>query len=416
MTTAKKAKAEKKENTDNVVDAEFTPAKTAKKSTALVPVQRTEPDQLIRLAVEKDLDVEKLEKLLQLQERWQKEQARIAFFEALAHFQSIVPEIPKSKNVTYRTEKGTTSYNYAPLGEIDKTIKEAMKECGLSKRWEFKTQDGCIECTCVVSHSAGHSERTTMVAGFDTSGGKNSIQSRGSAMTYLQRYTFIGAVGISTADEDNDGNSDDDDQRERERPEPRRQSSDKPAEQSQKPKGEQVDRQAMLETYRTVIDKLKAVGYDTASNVAGYASQNGFGPVKKLGDIPTDKLKGLTDHLKAELLKATAKPAAKAEPKPEPSEDPEDEESDSAEDGDVKLTHKLPLKAQWKAMATMCEALKDHHAYRSNGELLTRINGILGLDDPNDYLTDIADVDKADVGKVMNALSAELVEAKKGKK
>ena len=38
----------------------------------------------------------------------------------------------------------------------------------------------------------------------DTSGKKNEIQSRGSTITYLQRYTLIGALGLTTADEDID--------------------------------------------------------------------------------------------------------------------------------------------------------------------------------------------------------------------
>ena len=38
----------------------------------------------------------------------------------------------------------------------------------------------------------------------DTSGSKNSIQSRGSAVSYLQRYSLVGALGLTTADEDMD--------------------------------------------------------------------------------------------------------------------------------------------------------------------------------------------------------------------
>jgi hypothetical protein len=44
-----------------------------------------------------------------------------------------------------------------------------------------------------------------MEAGKDMSGGKNDIQQIGSTQTYLQRYTLIGGLGLSTADEDNDG-------------------------------------------------------------------------------------------------------------------------------------------------------------------------------------------------------------------
>ena len=42
----------------------------------------------------------------------------------------------------------------------------------------------------------------------DTSGKKNTIQAQGSSVTYLQRYSLIGALGLTTADEDIDGRVD----------------------------------------------------------------------------------------------------------------------------------------------------------------------------------------------------------------
>ena len=160
-----------------------------------------DPSQLLALAVQKDLDLDKLERLMELQERWQKQQAKEAFFAALAKFQSIVPRIPKRKS--------GHNYKYAPLEDIDETIRPAMLECGLTKRWEIAGIDGDetgrgIIVTCVVTHVAGHSERTTLSGLPDTSGSKNEIQARGSTVTYLQRYTLIGALGLSTADEDID--------------------------------------------------------------------------------------------------------------------------------------------------------------------------------------------------------------------
>jgi hypothetical protein len=44
-----------------------------------------------------------------------------------------------------------------------------------------------------------------MSAAADTTGSKNPIQARGSAIEYLKRYTLIGSLGLSTADSDIDG-------------------------------------------------------------------------------------------------------------------------------------------------------------------------------------------------------------------
>src|SRR5690606_35194749 len=59
--------------------------------------------------------------------------------------------------------------------------------------------------TCVITHELGHSERTTLSAAPDESGGKNSIQAVGSTVTYLQRYTLMAATGLAAKDMDDDG-------------------------------------------------------------------------------------------------------------------------------------------------------------------------------------------------------------------
>lgn len=165
-----------------------------------------EPSGLIALAIQKDIDIEKLERLLALKERHDAQVANKSFIAAMSNFQQQVPEIPKSKQVGYTNRSGgSTSYKYAELGAIDEVIKSAMAANGLSKRWEITEEGDKIICTCIISHVDGHKERTTMSSVKDASGGKNDIQSKASAITYLQRYTLIGALGITTASEDNDG-------------------------------------------------------------------------------------------------------------------------------------------------------------------------------------------------------------------
>ncbi len=164
-------------------------------------MESTNPSALLQLAVQQNLDIEKLEKLMQLQERWQAGIYRKDFLNAISTFQFQCPPLEKSKKVAF----GTTKYSYTPLGEIAATIKKPMSDNGLSHRWEIDEQADKIICTCIISHINGHSEKTAMSALKDSSGGKNEIQQRGSSITYLQRYTLIAALGISTADEDIDG-------------------------------------------------------------------------------------------------------------------------------------------------------------------------------------------------------------------
>ncbi len=179
--------------------------KSRKKNDA-VAIQPATPSELLALAVSKDLDIDKLAKLMELQEAWNKEQARKAFFSALSDFQLACPDIRKSKRVHFETRSGPpTEYYFAPLADIDRQIKQPLKDCGLTKRWEIEDDKEVIKVTCIITHLDGHSERTSMTATADNSGGKNAIQARASAIQYMQRYTLTNALGITTADTDMDG-------------------------------------------------------------------------------------------------------------------------------------------------------------------------------------------------------------------
>lgn len=163
------------------------------------------PASFIEMAIKNNAGVDALEKLMTLQERWEKNRASKLYLEAMTKFQSECPPIPKTKKVAFKEVK----YRFAPLDVIATTIQPSLRDAGLSYRWEFAEEEGKITCYCVVSHIAGHSEKSRMSADKDMSGAKNDIQSIGSARTYLQRYTLISALGLTTTDEDMDGVSND---------------------------------------------------------------------------------------------------------------------------------------------------------------------------------------------------------------
>lgn len=174
------------------------------KTAESLPVQTT-PDQLLALAVNNNLDIEKLERLLAMKERWDKVQAEKAFTQALTDFQEECPDLRKTKKVSFDTRTGQTEYHFAPLGDIDRQIKPLLKKHGFSKTWKINDAAGKIKVACIIKHVAGHSETTEMEADADTSGSKNPIQAKGSTVEYLKRYTLIGALGLTTADQDIDG-------------------------------------------------------------------------------------------------------------------------------------------------------------------------------------------------------------------
>lgn len=170
-------------------------------------IQAPTPASLLQTAIEKGVDMTQLKELMDLQERWEKKEAKKAFLVALSKFQQSAPVLKRNKTARITTDKGGYSYNYADLGSITQQIKKALKDCGLSYRWEFEEKGELLRVTCIISHKDGHSETSSMESAKDATGGKNLIQQKGSAHTYLERYTLIGALGLSTADEDNDGRS-----------------------------------------------------------------------------------------------------------------------------------------------------------------------------------------------------------------
>lgn len=170
------------------------------------------PAALLIYAMEKGADLDRLEKLMELQTRWDADQARKAYVVDMTEFKKNPPQIVKDKLVGYENKDGSiTGYRHATLGAVTEAIIEGLAEHGFSHRWEPKVEGGAITVTCVITHRLGHSETTTLSSGKDESGKKNAIQAMASAVTYLQRYTLLLATGLATHDQsDDDGKAADD--------------------------------------------------------------------------------------------------------------------------------------------------------------------------------------------------------------
>jgi hypothetical protein len=167
----------------------------------LVPTQDLTPPQLLQIAIARGVDTEQLSKLMELQREWKADQAREAYTTAITAFKSEPLRLTKTKQVSFNT----THYKHATLADVVGAVVVGLSKHGLSHRWETKQEGNVITVTCVITHQMGHSERTTLSASADQSGGKNAIQAVGSAVTYLQRYTLMAATGLAASDTDDDG-------------------------------------------------------------------------------------------------------------------------------------------------------------------------------------------------------------------
>jgi hypothetical protein len=171
-----------------------------------LPIQSS-PSTLIELAINQGVDLDKIEKMLVLQERWEKNEAKKAYIRAMTAFKANPPEIEKDVRVQYDTSKGKTDYKHASLANVTKKINSALSEHGLSAAWSTTQQNGSVAVTCTITHEQGHSESTSLTASPDASGSKNAIQAIGSTISYLERYTILALTGLATFDMDDDGNA-----------------------------------------------------------------------------------------------------------------------------------------------------------------------------------------------------------------
>ncbi len=160
-----------------------------------------------RVVLSPDADISKLEKMLELQQKWEKNNAKKIFFKAFAQFQKEMPPVVSAKE--------GYGYDYAPLCDITRTAVPYLSENGLSYRFEHALDGDKVSVTCVITHVDGHSESTQSTASMiesprNSKGGTsmNSLQQIGATVTYLRRYTLTSILGITTADKDSDGRLD----------------------------------------------------------------------------------------------------------------------------------------------------------------------------------------------------------------
>lgn len=160
---------------------------------------------LVRLALDKNVSVDVIERLVALQERMADRSARAAYFEALAAFQDECPEIAKSKTASIAMKSGGNfKYTYAPLDVVARTIRPVLKKHGLSYNFNVRQDGGSLIIDAIVRHIDGHSETSSFPVPIDKGSRMSDAQANGAALTYGKRQALVAALGLTTADVDND--------------------------------------------------------------------------------------------------------------------------------------------------------------------------------------------------------------------
>ncbi|MDP5878692.1 ERF family protein [Pseudomonas aeruginosa] len=176
---------------------------TANPISATPAVAANSPMGMMLAAVKQGATLEQVEKMIDLQERWEKAEAKKAYDAAFANFKAEAVIIIKGRKVTDGPLKNKS---YAELHDVVNAVTPALSKHGLSSSWKLtRDEKDWMEVTCYLRHVGGHEESVSMGGPPDTGGAKNAIQARASTKTYLERYTLKAITGLSEQGDDDDG-------------------------------------------------------------------------------------------------------------------------------------------------------------------------------------------------------------------
>lgn len=159
------------------------------------------PAHLIEMAVEKGTDPQNLEKLMDLQERWEAKQAKKAFDDAFAAFQADCPPIVKQKEMSLG--RGG-DFKYAAFEDIMHIIRQPLANHGLALSFNTRMeQQGILTTVCRVS-GHGHHVESSVTLPVPQQMPVNDTQKMGAGLSYGKRYAVVNALNLVVVGEDSD--------------------------------------------------------------------------------------------------------------------------------------------------------------------------------------------------------------------
>lgn len=157
-----------------------------------------------------DVPIEKMRELLAVRQAYEADEARKAFYTALADFQANAPIVEKGDDANGKA--------YAAMDRIWRTIRPRLGGVGLTVTWQVEEirESATLGAFChlegTLGHRLGHHVplRANMPIpdAITNSSGRavqNKAQVFASAITYAKRYATCAALGVVTG-EDDDGN------------------------------------------------------------------------------------------------------------------------------------------------------------------------------------------------------------------
>jgi hypothetical protein len=171
-------------------------------------------DLIREMARDPNVQPEKMQAILDVQERMMNKEAEQAFNAAMMQIDQELPRLVKNTPVQYAVDKNKpngdkyTAFKYIKYEDVDKALRPLMKANGL--RMSFTSaprvgDGGGALVTATLTHKLGHNIQAEMSVALDNSGGKSNLQGMGSSIAYARRVLTCMLFNIVTMDEDKDG-------------------------------------------------------------------------------------------------------------------------------------------------------------------------------------------------------------------
>lgn len=162
---------------------------------------------IARAARDPSVDIDKMERLLAMQERVIDRNAKAEFTAAKLTLRPELPEITMKGHIVIRdknnADKIIQDTPFARFEDIHEAVMPVLTRHGFDLSFKNgMAPDGKVRVTTILSHIGGHSDETYFDLPHDSSGSKNAVQAVGSSTSYAKRYGVLSILNIRVVGED----------------------------------------------------------------------------------------------------------------------------------------------------------------------------------------------------------------------
>lgn len=163
---------------------------------------------IARAARDPNVDIDKMERLIAMQERVQARDSELAFNQALNAAQG------EMRPISANASNPQTRSRYATFDKLDRVLRPIYTEHGFSLSFDEgdSPKPDHVRVLCYVSHVAGHTRiyhRDMPADGKGAKGGDvmTKTHAAGAAGSYGARYLLKGIFNVAVGEDDDDGNA-----------------------------------------------------------------------------------------------------------------------------------------------------------------------------------------------------------------